>query len=111
MCATPRLTFLRAFFFLLLAMGLLVLHAFLAGDRAAGAFAGAGVGLAPLAAHGKILPVPLAAVALDFLEPLDVAAFEAAKGAFDHVVAVDGARQAADFVVVEFLGPPLRVDV
>src|SRR5260370_8790436 len=124
MWATPRLTFRRCLRFLLLATGtprdsLLAvspaqgakpqaankclaahfLDALLPGDGLARALAGAGVGLGPLAAHRQAAPVPHAAVTVDVLQAGNVLQHLPAKPAFDRVVAVEGAADAAQVSV------------
>ena len=76
----------------------------------ADALTGAGIRLTSLATNREILPVPLAAVTLDFFKTLNVAAIETSQGPFDEVFLVDGAGEFGDFVVGEIFGPALGID-
>src|SRR5262245_9416337 len=90
---------------------LLGLDALLAGDSLLLALACAGVAAGALAAHGQAAPVPVAAVAADVLETLDVLADLAAQGALDEVVAVDDGVDLGQGLLGDLAGAEVGVDL
>src|SRR5262245_5198594 len=86
----------------------IALHA----DGLARTFAGAGVGLRSLAAHGQAAHVADAAVALDTLQALQVHADLAAQIAFDDILAVlNRVHDLGKLLLGEILGANRRIDL
>ena len=86
----------------------IALHA----DGLARTFAGTGIGLGALAAHGQATHVADAAVALDALEALEVHADFAAEITFDHVLAfLDGMDDLGKLLLGQILGADGRINV
>ena len=76
----------------------------LRGDGAlARTLAGAGVGVRPLAAHGKIAAMAQAAIALNFDQPADVHLHLLAEIALDTAFRFDGRADTSDFVLRQIL--------
>src|SRR5262249_17045451 len=88
-----------------------LLDALLAGDGLARPLPGPGVGPRPRAAHGQAAAVPQPAVALDGAQPGDVLLHLPAQRALHRVLAVQDRGQAADLVVAQVAGAPLRIDL
>jgi len=81
-------------------------------DGFARAFAGAGVGLGALPAHGQAPQVTDAAIAFDALKTLEVHADLAAEIAFDDVFAfLNGMDDLRELLLAQVLGADVRVDV
>jgi len=117
--ATPRLTLRRAFFFFPLAIavlsdgcGLLVLDALLAGDRLAYSLAAAALVLVRWPRHGKFLRCRSPRYALiSFNRAMLLASCRAKGDPRPGKSRSSSAAMRAIFVVREFLGPALWVDV
>ena len=86
------------------------LHALLAGDGFAGAFAGAGVGAGALAADGQRTAMAVAAIAADVAQAGDVLLNLASEGALDGKFLVDDAADPGQFFFGQFLGPAVGID-
>src|SRR4029078_4973584 len=97
--ATPSASITR-FAFFPIAIGLLR-HLLLAGDCAAWALLGAGVGMRALATNRQATAVAMAPVASDVHEPLDVHCDLGAQRALDAEILLDRLTQPIDIGVVQ----------
>ena len=88
-----------------------ILDALLPGDRLTDTLTGTSVGLGSLAAARKILAVPLATIALDFLEAGDIRRLEAPQRPFNKVIQIQERCDPTDFIVVQFFGATLWINI
>src|SRR5690554_5898971 len=88
----------------------LTLHALLPGDRLLLALARAGVASCPLTTHGQAATMPFTPVTANLAQSLNVLLNLTTQHAFHHVTAVEDLGDAADFLIIQVLGPLFAVN-